>query len=64
MEYKTDIEIELKPYIDNFIAKSVMNGVTDESWEEHLKQLEVVQYPEYIEWYQHYVNEDFTEDTY
>jgi len=64
MEYKTDIEIEFKPYIDNFIAKSVMEGVTDESWEAHLKQLEVVQYPEYIEWYQHYVNEDFTEDTY
>lgn len=48
------IWLELEPYLKEFIATSMMEGVTDESWEAHLEQLNTLQYYEWLDWYQKY----------
>ncbi len=49
------IQTDLREYIKNFESNSVINGVTDESWKEHLKQLKEYKYYEWILWYQDFV---------
>lgn len=49
---RTFIETDLMPMIDNYISTSIMDGVTDESWEAYLKDLETYGYYDWIEWYQ------------
>ena len=46
------IETDLMPMIDNFISTSIMDGITDESWNAYLKDLETYGYYDWIEWYQ------------
>lgn len=58
-EERSFIETELMVYLKNFFATSIMNGVTDQSWEEYLGQLETYQYYDWIEWYQGYLDGDF-----
>lgn len=38
------------------MANSVLYGVTDESWESYLTDLETYGYYDWIEWYQKYVD--------
>ncbi|OON96580.1 MAG: hypothetical protein ATN31_09505 [Candidatus Epulonipiscioides saccharophilum] len=56
---KTFLQTELEAYINGFIAQSVLNGLTEEQWEEHLKQLEAVQYDAWIAWNQDYLDGKF-----
>lgn len=53
------IEADLLEYIRFFTSNSVINGVTDESWQEHLKQLKEYKYYEWVQWYQDFVSEKF-----
>ena len=41
----------LNDYINGFIASSILNGVTDASWDEYVAGLETYGYSFYIEWY-------------
>jgi len=50
------LEVELFSYIGNFTAQAIVNGVTDESWEQHLKDLETMQYYDWLDWYQEFVD--------
>lgn len=50
------IETELDTYLSNFISTSIIEGVTDASWAAHLEQLKTVQYYEWLEWYQNYID--------
>lgn len=59
VEERTFIEADLFGYINNFAAESMMNGVTDESWDAYVAGLEDYQYSEWINWYQSYVNGEF-----
>lgn len=54
IDERSFIETELKTYAANFRATSIMDGVTDESWEAYKSQLEALQYYDWIQWYQDY----------
>ena len=56
---RTMIETDLFPIIDNFRAKSIMEGVTDESWNAYLADLEAYRYYEWIDWWQDYLDGKF-----
>jgi putative aldouronate transport system substrate-binding protein len=47
-------------YINSFTANSIINGVTDSSWNEFNKQLDVYNYPYYIQWHQDYYDGEFS----
>ncbi len=53
------IETDLTPMISNFVATSIMEGVTDESWDTFLKNLETYGYYDWIEWYQNSYDGNF-----
>ncbi|OON93290.1 MAG: hypothetical protein ATN31_06625 [Candidatus Epulonipiscioides saccharophilum] len=53
------LQTELEAYVNGFFANSVLNGLSDEQWEEHLKQLDNVQYPEWIQLQQDYLDGKF-----
>lgn len=53
------IEIELFNSINNFMATSIVEGVTDESWEAYLNQLDALQYSEWIDWYQKFYDGEY-----
>lgn len=55
-EERSFIESELMVYLKNFFATSIMDGVTDASWEEYINQLKTYQYYDWIEWYQRYLD--------
>lgn len=59
LEERTYVETELQAYIDSFVSNSIMDGVTDETWETHLEQLEMAGYQEWIDWYQNYLDRAF-----
>lgn len=42
----------LEDHINTFAAESIMNGVTDDSWNAYLKKLDSLNYDYYIEFYQ------------
>lgn len=46
------IGVELETYLSEFVSTSVMEGITDASWDAHLEQLKTVRYDEWIDWYQ------------
>ncbi len=56
---KAMIETDLNDYIKNFLATSVINGVTDESWNAHLQQLEALGINEWVQWYQDFIDGKF-----
>lgn len=56
LEERDFIEEELDAYISNFVSTSIIEGVTDDSWAAHLEQLKKVQYYEWLDWYQQYID--------
>ena len=56
---RTFMETELFTYISNFIANSVINGIDEEAWNNHLEQLKAYQYYEWLQWYQDYLDKAF-----
>ena len=59
LDEKDFIQTEMDTYISNFISTSIIEGVTDDSWAAHLEQLKTVQYYEWLDWYQGYIDGDF-----
>ena len=59
VDERSFIEVELGPVINTFEATSITEGVTDESWEKYLDDLEAVGYYDWINWYQRYVDGEF-----
>lgn len=53
------MEIELVDLVNNFISNSIVNGITDETWNTFQEQLEANQYPEWIAWWQKYYDGEF-----
>lgn len=51
---RTQIELELETYINNFVSTSVVNGISDETWETYVAGLEGVGYYDWIQWWQDY----------
>jgi hypothetical protein len=45
---------EIKSYMDNFIAKSVLNGITDAQWDTHLRDCARIGADKYVELLQKY----------
>ena len=56
LDERTFIENDLFEYLKNFTASSIMGGVDDAAWESHLSQLETLQYYDWIQWYQDYID--------
>lgn len=52
IEQRALIEAELVPYLQNFIAKSIVNGITDADWKAHLETLKKLKMDEYVASYQ------------
>lgn len=59
VEERAFIETDLFTYIGNFGATSVLEGITDESWEQYLEGLRTYQYYEWLDWWQDYVDKAF-----
>ena len=59
VDERTFMETELSEYIANFRANSIINGVDDAAWDAYVKQLDALQYPAWIQWYQDYVDGKF-----
>ena len=59
IDERTFMETELSEYIANFRANSIINGVDDAAWDAYVKQLDTLQYPAWIQWYQDYVDGKF-----
>ncbi|OON95711.1 MAG: hypothetical protein ATN31_10575 [Candidatus Epulonipiscioides saccharophilum] len=53
------LQTEVEAYMNGFIADSIINGLSDEQWEEYLKQLENVQYYEWIQFQQDFLDGKF-----
>lgn len=58
-EEKNFIAVDLTPVITSFSATSMMEGVTDASWEQFLEDLETYGYYDLIDWYQRWVDGEF-----
>lgn len=56
-EERAFMEVELFEYISSFIADAITNGVTDDSWAKHLEELKTVQYYDWLQWYQDFVDD-------
>ena len=52
LEEKTMIEPDLKNYLTSFVANSVINGVTDESYNTFVETAKAIGVERYIELYQ------------
>ena len=49
----------LEEYIDSFACDSILNGVTDDTWNAYLSGLDSRNYGYYIEFYQKYLDGSF-----
>lgn len=56
LDERVFMETDLFAYLENFTASSIMNGVDDAAWEAHLSQLQVLQYYDWIQWYQDFID--------
>lgn len=56
VEERTFIEADLFDFVNGFAAKAIMDGVTDDSWNEYLDELKSYQYYEWLDWYQRYMD--------
>lgn len=50
---------DLKAYLDSFVATSIIEGVTDASWQEHLDTVELYGLSEWTQWYQDFLDGKF-----
>lgn len=48
-EEKANLLVEIDNYIKNFVAQSVLSGIDDAKWQEHLDKLEKLNVARYVE---------------
>lgn len=53
------IETDLFPMMANFLSTSIVEGVTDASWEAYLQDLQTYGYYDWIDWYQRSLDGEF-----
>ena len=53
---RTFLETDLIPMMDNFAATAIADGVTDDSWNQYLKDLETYGYYDWVQWYQDFAD--------
>ncbi len=53
------VRTEIETYVNGFVADSVVNGLTDEQWQDHLDRLDALQMDAWIAWYQDFVDGEF-----
>ena len=56
MNERMFLQTELENYFGNFTGTAIMDGVTDESWAAHLEMLKTLQYYDWIQWWQDYMD--------
>ena len=56
-ERRSILLADINTYLQKFIAQSVVNGIDDEAWAEHLATLEELKADEYLELCQEYTDE-------
>ncbi len=56
LEKKDFIETDLMAYLENFNSESILKGLDDKKWQDHLEALQSWQYYEWIQWYQDYID--------
>lgn len=59
IDERTFMETELTELISNFRANSIIDGIDDASWDSYVSQLESLQYYDWIQWYQDYLDGKF-----
>ena len=59
IDERTFMETELIELISNFRANSIIDGIDDASWDSYVSQLEALQYYDWIQWYQDYLDGKF-----
>ena len=52
IDQRTFIETDLFAYIKEFRAQAIMNGFTDDEWNNYVSQLDAYGYQEWLQWYQ------------
>ncbi len=52
IDERTFIETDLFAYIKEFRAQAIMNGFTDDEWNNYVSQLDAYGYQEWLQWYQ------------
>lgn len=59
VDERSRIETDLRNYMKNFIASSIVNGVDDAKWKEHLAQLDKLNAKGWIKWQQDFIDKKF-----
>lgn len=59
VEERTMIETDLMAYLSSFVADSVVNGLDDAKWQNHMKTVEQYNASEWIQWHQDYLDKKF-----
>lgn len=52
IDQRTFIETDLFAYIKEFRAQAIMNGFTDDEWNNYVSQLDAFGYQDWLQWYQ------------
>ena len=52
IDRRTFIETDLFAYIKEFRAQAIMNGFTDDEWNNYVSQLDAFGYQDWLQWYQ------------
>jgi len=52
IDRRTFIETDLFAYIKEFRAQAIMNGFTDDEWNNYVSQLDAYGYQDWLQWYQ------------
>ena len=56
MDERSFIDTDLYAYVKQFRSQAVMDGFNDADWEAYLKRLDDLQYPQWLQWYQDYMD--------
>lgn len=59
VEERDFLAVDMSPVISGYTATSIMEGVTDDSWNKFLEDLKTYGYYEWIDWYQRWVDGEF-----
>lgn len=51
---KNLLYVDLDNYIASFLSNSIINGIDDQQWQEHLEKLETLKVDRYLELYQEF----------
>lgn len=52
VDRRANLQVEIDAYLKEFIASSVVNGIDDAQWQNHLNQMQQLKVDEYIQLYQ------------